>query len=107
MTSSKQRSLSDPIVAQHGATLVKTIRRFLPSAVIYWFGSRVDGTAKKNSDLDIAIDAGAMIDFAKMSNLREALSETSCPVLMDVVDIHTVDAGFRQLILAKGVKANS
>jgi type I restriction enzyme S subunit len=75
-----------------------------PSAKIWVFGSRATGGAKPFSDLDLAIDAARPLTLDETASLRDAFSESDLPWKVDVVDTHTIDAGFRQIILTNAVR---
>ncbi len=80
--------------------LVGTIlRRHLPESVrVFVFGSRVSGTARRYSDLDLALDDGKPLGLDIMASLSDAFSESVLPFKVDVIDLQTVDPGFRSLI---------
>ena len=82
-----QRVLVRSILAQH-----------LPHAQVWAFGSRVQGRAWKFSDLDLAIDAGHVLDFRTMAMLKDAFQESRLPIKVDVLDLRTVSPEFRKLI---------
>lgn len=74
-------------------------RQFLPSAgTVYVFGSRIKGTAKPFSDLDLAIDLGSPIPLSLLAKLAEAFDESSLPFKVDLVDWQTIDQTFRDHI---------
>ncbi|MDR1997590.1 MAG: nucleotidyltransferase domain-containing protein [Candidatus Margulisbacteria bacterium] len=67
--------------------------------MVYVFGSRAKGSARKYSDLDIAIDAhGRAVDFSKECALKCALEESDIPYRVDVVDWNSVPPEFKTLI---------
>nr|WP_294523689.1 nucleotidyltransferase domain-containing protein [uncultured Rhodopila sp.] len=75
------------------------LRAHLPAGARVWvFGSRVTGTARRYSDLDLAVEADGPVGFGVLSDLAEALSESDLPCKVDVIDLRSVDAGFRTLI---------
>jgi uncharacterized protein len=74
-----------------------------PFAQVWAFGSRVTGTAKKFSDLDLAIDAGRDLSFLEMANLREEFQESDLPMSVDLVDLHMVQPAFHKLVKAQRV----
>jgi len=68
-------------------TLLAFLHRFIPGAAVWAYGSRVRHTARPNSDLDLV----AFTSPAKrrlVGELREALSESNLPF---VVDLHVWD----------------
>jgi predicted nucleotidyltransferase len=65
------------------------------------FGSRVDGTPKDYSDLDLALAGPAKLDAAVMESLREAFEESDLPFRVDILDWHAISEEFQKVILAK------
>ncbi len=70
---------------QHWALLVTLLHRYLPKDCPVWaFGSRIKGTARANSDLDLVAfappDAGRTV-----AELREALEESNLPFRVDLL----------------------
>jgi predicted nucleotidyltransferase len=81
--------------------LVKSILRDnLEKGVIVWiFGSRVRGTAKPYSDIDLAIDNNqAPLSFTDEAKLKEAFEDSSLPFSVDIVDLNSVSEEFKNLI---------
>ena len=70
---------------------------------VYAFGSRVRGTAKKYSDLDLAIITIEPISLSKMADLVDAFDESGLTFKVDVVDWATTSDTFRQIIDAEKV----
>lgn len=69
--------------------------RKLPQQRCLVFGSRVKGTARTYSDLDLAIDAGEQLTLAQLADLNNAFDESDLPFTVDVVDWHRIDDDFR------------
>ncbi len=80
--------------------IVQTIlSRNLPqNARVYVFGSRALGTTKRASDLDLAIDLGRALDRKENTQLVLAFEDSDLPYKVDVVDLHTVEDSFKQII---------
>jgi predicted nucleotidyltransferase len=75
------------------------LRSHLPPDTAVWvFGSRVTGTARRYSDLDLALEGDAPLDWDRLIRLKDALSESDLTIKVDVVDLRTVDPAFRLLI---------
>lgn len=68
---------------------------------IFAFGSRIQGGSRKYSDLDLALDAGKPIDLSIIAKIKNALSETDIPIVIDIVDYHSVSEDFKAIIDAK------
>ncbi|MBP6219347.1 MAG: nucleotidyltransferase domain-containing protein [Oligoflexales bacterium] len=83
--------------------LVKTIRGSFPGVEILAFGSRVHGTPKKYSDLDICLKDAQALNLGQWAKLDEVLAESSLPILVDISDYHLLSEEFRQHVLKTGV----
>ncbi len=70
----------------------------VPRARAWAFGSRVQGRAKRFSDLDIALEEAAPIDWSRMGDLKVAFSESDLPIKVDVLDLRAISPEFRSLI---------
>ena len=78
---------------------IRRIMAAYSSAVAFIFGSRVNGTAKKFSDIDLCIDwVNSPPEAGGIASLREDFDESSIPYIVDVVDYLKVSADFRQVI---------
>jgi len=81
--------------------LVKAILlKHLPkSTKIYAFGSRIKGTAKPFSDLDLAIDAeGKKLPAKIMTNLLSEFEESSLPYKIDLIDFNDISPQFKSIV---------
>lgn len=80
-------------------SMVKQIlREHVPEYEVWVFGSRVQGTAKRYSDLDIALVGSEKLDFNRLYRLKEAFEESELPIRVDVIDWQTTSDAFRQVI---------
>lgn len=66
------------------------------------FGSRVRGTARKYSDIDLVILGKQAVPEHAMSELRDAFSESDLPYRVDVLDWHVISPEFRAAIEQQG-----
>jgi len=73
-------------------------------AAVFLFGSFADGSARRTSDIDVAIDAGAPLPPILLAAIRDALEESTVPRRVDVIDLATVDPAWRARIRAEGVR---
>ncbi len=97
---------SDPVTSatmldlkpDHLAMVQRICSEQIPFAQVWAFGSRVTGTAKKFSDLDLAIDAGRELTLLERAELREAFQESDLPMSVDIVDLRSVKPAFRKLV---------
>ncbi len=65
------------------------------------FGSRVSGSPKDYSDLDLALVGAAKLESSVIANLREAFEESDIPFRVDILDWHAISKEFQKVILAK------
>jgi uncharacterized protein len=70
---------------------------------VYLFGSRAAGTARRTSDVDIALWPMEAIPSHFFSDLRELVEESTIPYTVDIIDLSQTDPGFRQKIIEKGI----
>jgi len=76
------------------------------SARVYLFGSRAQGNARRNSDIDIGILLDPVVPPEILAEIRDALTESTIPYRVDVVDLGQVDAPFRRRVVAEGTPWN-
>ena len=82
-------------------TVQAILAKHVPELEVRAFGSRVQGTARNTSDLDVAIMTDTPITILSMADLREAFSESDLPFNVDIIDWATTHTNFRQLIEKK------
>jgi len=71
----------------------------LPNIPVWAFGSRVTGGAKKNSDLDLVIKGKQKLDWQIIESIKDKFSDSMIPICIDLIDWHTLDESFKQIIL--------
>lgn len=69
---------------------------------IYLFESRANGTATTTSDIDLGILSKESLSES-LSLLREALSESHIPFMVDVVNLAETSSSFREMVLNDGI----
>ena len=69
----------------------------------YLFGSRATGTQTPASDIDIAILADEAPIEIELSLAREALADSTIPLLVEVVDLNKTSSDFKAQVLQEGV----
>ncbi|OGJ56840.1 hypothetical protein A2635_05190 [Candidatus Peribacteria bacterium RIFCSPHIGHO2_01_FULL_51_9] len=79
--------------------LVQTIlQAHIPGRQVCAFGSRVLGTAKPASDLDLCIMGEDRLPPAAIDSLRFAFSDSVLPMKVDVVEWAGLKENFRRII---------
>lgn len=87
------------ITEKQARVVQQILQKYLPSHSIVWvFGSRAKMTAKKYSDLDLAIDAKMPLSLSIMANLAYDFEESELPYKVDIVDWNTIEDSFKALI---------
>lgn len=74
-----------------------TVGNFLKNFDLFLFGSRAKGTARKYSDIDIAILSDELDEDKRLKILFE-FENSTLPYQVDVVDLKTVSDDFKALI---------
>jgi type I restriction enzyme S subunit len=84
-------------------TVRTLVSEHVPNTEVRAFGSRVTGTARKWSDLDLVVLPADTLDRQAISRLVHALQESDLPYRVDVVDARFIDDEFREAILGSSV----
>lgn len=72
-------------------------------ARVFLFGSRATGQTTPLSDIDVAILPLEPLPEGTLSLVREVLEESSIPYRVEIVDLSTVEAAFRERVLVEGI----
>ncbi|TDM08093.1 MAG: hypothetical protein C4K60_00855 [Ideonella sp. MAG2] len=91
------------LLPHHLQEVLQILARHVPNIEVRAFGSRVKGTAKPYSDLDLALMTTQPLPLAQEAALKEAFDEASLPFKVDVLDWASTAPAFRQLIAQDGV----
>jgi predicted nucleotidyltransferase len=85
---------------EHLKIVQNILKKHLPTNATIWvFGSRAKGTAKKFSDLDLAIDAGKPLASSIMIELAFDFEESDLPYKVDIIDLVTIKENFKKIIM--------
>lgn len=82
----------------HLELVVRILSEHVPDCEIRVFGSRVAGTAKHYSDLDLAVVANKPLEPDRLRHLKEAFEDSTLPIRVDVLDWHLISDSFRKVI---------
>lgn len=88
---------------EYKSKIVAILRALFPDAKIYLFGSRAQGTHRKTSDIDVAVDVGKQILRRDIGEARDMLRESNIPYKVDVVDLHGIPEKMKSIILEEGI----
>lgn len=92
------------IAEEEAAVVVGAIRKYLPDVEISFFGSRVDGTAREGSDLDVLLKGAAEIDLGLISLVKEELEASDLPFRVDILDYHRCSGQMLKNIQGRAVR---
>jgi predicted nucleotidyltransferase len=84
----------------HLSLLLDVLKTHAPEAEVWAYGSRVNGGGHDGSDLDLVVRNPAGLDQPQkqLYALRDALSESNLPMLVDVLDWARIPEDFRREI---------
>ena len=74
------------------------LKQYVPHCQVLAFGSRVKGTPKKHSDLDLAIISANPLNLYTLADLSEAFSDSDLNIRVDIVDFLRADKNFQDII---------
>ena len=79
----------------------RILSQYVPHCEVRVFGSRINGTAKAYSDLDLVLIGRDKIDWRIIEKVKQAFSESDLPFMVDVLDWHVISQEFRGVIEKK------
>lgn len=82
----------------HLTFIQKILSASLPHSKFWLFGSRIQGTARQYSDLDIALVAQQPIPLSQLGQLDATFANSDLPFRIDLVDFHRISPQFQALI---------
>ncbi|MBN2590559.1 MAG: nucleotidyltransferase domain-containing protein [Sedimentisphaerales bacterium] len=74
------------------------LAKFVPDCEVRVFGSRIEGKAKKFSDLDLALVGKEKLDWRKIESLKDIFSATDIPIIIDAIDFNSITEEFKKII---------
>jgi uncharacterized protein len=87
-------------VAAEQIKIIKNIlQKYVPDCEVRAFGSRVKGTARKHSDLDLALVDKDVIPRKILFALKEEFENSDLPFRVDLTDWHRISNEFQEIIL--------
>lgn len=95
------------IEPRHWEIVAALLRRHVPNAEVWAFGSRASGRARRYSDLDLVIRDAAEVPFSTMAALADDLENSDLPFKVDVLDWALLTPTFREVIESGKVLAQS
>ena len=86
------------IEEKHLIEIRRILQQQVPDCEVRAFGSRIDGTAKKFSDLDLALVGPEKLNRRIKSLLKEAFAASNIPMTVDILDYNAVSKEFQAVI---------
>jgi predicted nucleotidyltransferase len=80
------------------AIVQNILRKHVPDYEVWAFGSRTKGTARRYSDLDLAVITDAPLSLQIRGDMAEDFSESDLPFRVDVLDWATTRDNFRRIV---------
>jgi len=74
------------------------IKKHAPHCKVLVIGSRMKGTHRKSSDLDLVFVGEKRLDLGAIGALKEDFMESGIPFKVDVLDYYAVSPAFRAII---------
>jgi len=93
--------MSIDLDARHLHVIQAILREHVPDCEVWAFGSRVGSNSKRFSDLDLAVVATSALPTRRLALLAYAFEESDLPIKVDVVDLQSTSAAFRQRIASR------
>lgn len=89
--------------SQQLTEICKILSAHVPDLTVWAFGSRVTGTAREYSDLDLALITTEPLSLSLKADLVACFAESSLPFKVDLVDWACTNDNFRNIIMANKV----
>jgi len=86
------------------ALVRRLLAEHVPECEVRAFGSRVKGTAKPYSDLDLVVTGTVKLERSRLNRLEEAFEESTLPFRVEVMDWWTLSVAFREAIAGEAVQ---
>lgn len=74
------------------------LQQMVPDLSVWAYGSRVKGTAKTYSDLDLAIITQTPLTFLQLAQLEEAFSNSELAWKVDLLDWASANEAFKNIV---------
>ena len=75
------------------------LQELVPGREVWAFGSRVKGTHRSYSDLDLVVLGEGELPVRTMNRLVEAFEDSDLPIRVDVLDWNSISPAFQQIII--------
>ncbi len=83
---------------KHLENIKKILNIYISDYEVRAFGSRVDGTSLKYSDLDLAIIGEKPLSLQLTEQLKDAFSHSDLPIMVDILEWNNLSDRFKKII---------
>lgn len=87
------------IERRHLELVRQVLANFIPHVEVWAFGSRICGSPKPHSDLDLALVSDAPIELSKRAALGLAFEESDLPFRVDIVELGELPSSVRAVVV--------
>lgn len=91
------------VPVSHLGYLVEQLKLYIPDATVWAFGSRVKGSNRASSDLDLAILCDKPTAQKQLPKLNEVFIESDIPFKVQLLDFNRLPANIQENIKQKYV----
>ncbi|NQY81104.1 MAG: nucleotidyltransferase domain-containing protein [Candidatus Caenarcaniphilales bacterium] len=93
---------------EHRQILEKIFQELIPSLEVWAYGSRVSNEnlelSSSGSDIDLVIKGHETIEIKTLSKIKEQISDSNIPFMVDIFDWHRIPEEFQKNILKNHYK---
>jgi len=93
--------ISIPI--RHLSYLLEQLKLYIPDATVWAFGSRVKGSSRTSSDLDLAVLCDKHVAQKQLPKLNEVFIESDIPFKVQLLDFNRLPVNMQENIKKKYV----
>lgn len=86
------------LAPEHLGMVRRLVAIHAPECEVRVFGSRVSGTAKPYSDIDLALIGPERMPLTRLFAIREAFQESTLPMRVDILDWNRISESFQRVI---------
>jgi uncharacterized protein len=76
----------------------RILDKYFADFEVWAFGSRVKGTAKITSDIDLVVVSKEKLEFGKIDIVKEEFMESNISIRVDLLDWNLLDENFKKII---------
>ena len=91
------------VSVRHLRYLLEQLKLYIPDATVWAFGSRVKGSNRTSSDLDLAVLCDKQTAKKQLPKLNEVFVESDIPFKVQLLDFNRLPANMQENIKKKYV----